>query len=203
MRDLIRSRAITKAALMSVKACINEAIGVQDAEERSGLIESCIMTIDAGWQPSNIGMPTRAAIRSSFYDDIGKFIPEDVDHTEFVIQAVKEKLERTGDEHHSMGELYRYRMLYNALFVSQLPAGMAHKSKLHDDGKPCFDGDWFIVQIQLPTGQVSNHYKIENWHLFHCEVLKKALPWDGHTPEIAADRMEIFLRNLKQPDVNS
>ena len=96
------------------------------------------------------------------------------------------------DEYHTMDELYRYRMLYNALLANLLAdlGRPVHKSWRHATGEECFGGGWFIVTMQLPTGQVSNHYKAEHWDLFRVPEQELADEWDGHTPEVAADRME-------------
>lgn len=99
------------------------------------------------------------------------------------------------DEHHTMEELYDYRMLYNALaFNAWASAGTfpVVKSWRHSDGELCFGGGWFIVVATLPTGQVSNHYSAEHWPLF--QVPEAAPPeYDGHTPEVAAQRMRDLL----------
>ena len=97
-----------------------------------------------------------------------------------------------GDEHHSIDELYEYRMLYNALAANEWARHGTYpvvKSHLHSDGEPCFGGGWFIVVATLPTGQVSNHYRDEFWDLF--SVPEAALPpeYDGHTPAVAAQRL--------------
>ncbi|MGW8431756.1 WDGH domain-containing protein [Curtobacterium citreum] len=95
------------------------------------------------------------------------------------------------DEHHTMAEVYQYRMLYNALAVNAWAAAGTYpvvKSWTHSDGEPCFGGGWFIVVATLPTGQVSNHYRAEHWDLF--KVPEGVPPsYDGHTPAVAADRM--------------
>lgn len=44
----------------------------------------------------------------------------------------------------------------------------------------------------LPTGQVSNHYRIEDWNLFNIPERWKADEWDGHTPVEAANRLYRF-----------
>lgn len=42
----------------------------------------------------------------------------------------------------------------------------------------------------LPTGQISNHYKKEDWNLFQVKETHKALfPFDGHTSEDVLERM--------------
>ena len=106
----------------------------------------------------------------------------------------------SGDEYHTMEELYEYRMLYNAHAVrGWLAAGISVvKSHRHHDGEECFGGGWFIVTAQLPSGQVSNHYRNEFWNLFDCPEVEAAPEWDGHTPQIAAERLRAAL-NSDQP----
>ena len=107
--------------------------------------------------------------------------------------------EGINDGYHTMDELYRYRMLYNAMWINDMDPGLlevykVHKSKRHYTGELCFDGDYFIVQATLPTGQISNHYEMKYWDLFHCPEVEKADEWDGHTPKQAANRLDICLR---------
>ena len=92
------------------------------------------------------------------------------------------------DEYHTMEELYAYRMLYNALAANAMP-DRAVKSWRHSDGELCFGGGWFVVYLDLPTGQVSNHYKSFDWDLFRIPEVELAPEWDGHTPAEAADRI--------------
>lgn len=92
------------------------------------------------------------------------------------------------DEYHTMDELYEYRMLYNALAANAM-ADRAVKSWRHSDGEKCFGGGWFVVYLNLPTGQVSNHYKAEHWGLFRVPEAELAPDWDGHTPAEAAKRL--------------
>lgn len=101
------------------------------------------------------------------------------------------------DGYHTFNELYRYRMLYNAAFFNLLPKELVHKSKKHHDGKECFGGGWFIVMANLPTGQISNHYELKDWDLFHIPEKGVADEWDGHTPQQAAERLYKYLRLLK------
>ena len=103
----------------------------------------------------------------------------------------------TSDGHHTFEELYRYRLLYNAaLFNEWAKAGLydVHKSLFHHDGTiPFGDRRWFIVVAELPAGQISNHYRMPDWDLFDIPV--KGLPnvYDGHTPEVVADRLASLL----------
>lgn len=102
----------------------------------------------------------------------------------------------TSDGYHTFRELYEYRKLYNAaLFNEWYRLGLygVHKSRKHSDGEPCFGGGWFIVVAQLPTGQISNHYKDADWDYFSVTEREIAEPWDGHTPQIVAERLSSFL----------
>jgi hypothetical protein len=89
------------------------------------------------------------------------------------------------DGYHSFTDLYEFRMLYNALLFNEWARQgkyEVHKSWRHPDGTPCFGGGgWFIVVATLPTGQVSNHYREEDWDLFQVPILCQARSWDGHT----------------------
>lgn len=93
-----------------------------------------------------------------------------------------------GDKYHSLDELYGYRMAYNALAANAMPERCA-KSWRHSDGELCFGGGWFVVVMDLSTGQVSNHYKAEHWGLFRVPEAETAPEWDGHTPEVALQRL--------------
>lgn len=94
------------------------------------------------------------------------------------------------DVYHTMAELYDYRMLYHAHAArGWLASGYpVVKSWRQSDGELCFGGGWFIVVAELPAGQVSNHYKAEHWDLFAVPEGTPPL-YDGHTPEVAADRL--------------
>lgn len=112
------------------------------------------------------------------------------------------KMSDVSDGYHTFEELYRYRMLYNAAFFNQLytehnnrdiPGGPPVKSKRHSDGELCFGGGWFVVTVDLPTGQISNHYEEKYWDLFKVLEVEKAPEWDGHSPKQAADRLEKYV----------
>lgn len=101
-----------------------------------------------------------------------------------------------GDEHHTLEELYEYRMLYNALAANAWARQGTYpvvKSWRHSDGEECFGGGWFIVVATLPTGQVSNHYAAEHWNLFAVPAVETPPEYDGHDPAEAARRMSALL----------
>lgn len=112
------------------------------------------------------------------------------------------------DGYHTFNELYDFRKVYNALWFNELAAPLmealsqedlpetyqpkyyVHKSKRHHDGELCFGGGWFIVSAMLPTGLVSNHYKLEDWDLFKVPSAEKALfEFDGHTSNDVLNRL--------------
>lgn len=102
------------------------------------------------------------------------------------------------DGYHTFEELYQFRLLYNAaLFNEWALLGLfdVHKSRKHHDGElPFGDPKWFIVVAELPTGQISNHYRLTEWELF--QIPERELPnvYDGHTADVVAVRLEEFLR---------
>ena len=115
------------------------------------------------------------------------------------------------DGYHTFDKLYEFRKIYNAVLFNEwakqqkvnpkwaievdqpvtLPKYDVHKSWRHHDGELCFGGGWFIVVAILPTGQISNHYKAEDWELFKIPFLEKAkFEFDGHTPQDVIDRLK-------------
>ena len=100
---------------------------------------------------------------------------------------------KVSDGFHTFDDLYEFRLLYNAAMFNCLPRHIrVIKSKRHSDGEECFGGGWFIVQAQLPTGQISNHYEMKYWDLFKIPEEKMADEWDGHTPEDVIERLRNF-----------
>jgi hypothetical protein len=117
--------------------------------------------------------------------------------------------ENTSDGYHTFKELYDFRSVYNALLfnewskqkgdeefhdvnmVTHNTKYSVHKSWNHNDGKPCFDGGWFIVVAKLPSGQISNHYPADRWNGFKVPETSKVLfPFDGHTGHDVLKRLE-------------
>lgn len=123
------------------------------------------------------------------------------------------------DGWHTFGELYDFRLAYNAMafnlmtiqsefsheriiggIISEsvyIPKFNVHKSWKHHDGEWCFGEEkkWFIVAAKLPTGIITNHYEAEHWDLFKIpETEKSIFPFDGHTAHDALDRIFEFLK---------
>lgn len=97
------------------------------------------------------------------------------------------------DGYHTFNELYEHRAaLFIALMMSH--PDLAWVADRHDDGS-MFDG-FFIVGMDLPTGQVTYHLKRDPWFgiIDKCsaEIRWTAFAplWDGHTPAEALDRIK-------------
>ena len=92
------------------------------------------------------------------------------------------------DGYHTFNELYDFRREYNAALVNT-GIWKAHKSRRHHDGEKCFGGGWFIVMIDTPYGQISNHYEDKYWNEFHCDEKEFADEWDGHDEKDVVERL--------------
>ena len=113
------------------------------------------------------------------------------------------------DGYHTFDELYEFRLVYNALLFNKWAENkvvvgnttyrgkneyLVHKSMKHNDGEYCFGGGWFIVSAMLPSGQISNHYKMKDWDLFRVPVEEKALfEFDNHTSQDVLKRLKHML----------
>ena len=47
---------------------------------------------------------------------------------------------------------------------------------------------------------MTNHYENKYWRLFDCPIVERAPEWDGHTPDMAADRIEKALKYGRKED---
>lgn len=84
------------------------------------------------------------------------------------------------DGYHTFNDLYFQRLVLFATIVNQ-NSSISWKSKKHEDGENCFDGNWFIVGIDTPEGSYTYHYELKYWDMFHCMELQTGKHWDGHT----------------------
>lgn len=124
--------------------------------------------------------------------------------------ALKNAPSSTSDGYHTFKELYYHRMLlqaswFNMLYKEAVDLDAQYgtvvpvKSWRHHDGRPCFGKEnYFVVVAQLPTGQISNHYKGEYWDLFQIPEWECAPEWDGHTPQQAAERILASLTHTEE-----
>jgi hypothetical protein len=112
------------------------------------------------------------------------------EHTNVCDVICKAKtLGELSDGYHTFDQLYDFRREYNAALVNS-GVWPSHKSHRHHDGELCFGGGWFIVMMETPFGQISNHYECKYWDEFHCEEKYVADEWDGHTDEDVLERLK-------------
>ena len=137
-------------------------------------------------------------------------IQDQINHCKRTLPGFDEN--QISDGYHTREELYTFRKLYNAVLFNEWandwtealkksldtgnvvadtkPKYNVHKSWKHYDGEDCFGGGWFIVVAVLPTGQITNHYKAEDWDMFKIPDYPKAsYEWDGHTAKDVIDRL--------------
>ena len=86
------------------------------------------------------------------------------------------------DGYHTFDSLYNQRLFLTAALVNAYK-DKAWKTKYHEDGEPCFGGDWFLVTIDTPAGAYGYHYRMQYWDMFDCKEIPKAKHWDGYTDE--------------------
>jgi hypothetical protein len=105
--------------------------------------------------------------------------------------------EHTSDGHHTFAELYRHRTALLAAFArDHLYQGWRTKEH-HPDDSPMFAG-YFLVQLDLPTGPVSYHVRLEHWDDFAAlRTLPHAPRWEGHTPN---DVVRSLVDHATRPD---
>jgi hypothetical protein len=107
--------------------------------------------------------------------------------------------EQLTDGHHTMEELYDHRRALTAvLAASAATAGDAWRSKEHHpDDSPMFEGGYFIVGIELPTGTITYHYELSHWDDFaSVPELPHAPKWDGAPPSATVERLLELVRTL-------
>lgn len=118
--------------------------------------------------------------------------------TNYIIQNDGCDKNLISDGYHTFGELYEFRKVFNAALFNEWARQdlyNVHKSKRHFTGEECFGGGWFIVVAELPTGQISNHYKNDDWDLFDIPATEKAIvQYDEHTAQDVLER----IKNLKK-----
>ena len=99
---------------------------------------------------------------------------------------------KISDGFHTMAELYGHRRALTAVLAAAAAGdGDSWRSKQHhpDDG-PMFEGGYFIVGINLPTGVITYHYKLKHWDDFAAvPELEHAPKWDGATPDDSVTRL--------------
>ena len=97
----------------------------------------------------------------------------------------------TSDGYHTFDELYHHRtILFASLvnLVTDINPKLTWKSWKHEDGT-MYDG-MFIAGLITQEGQVTYHCESIYWDMFLCDEIPNSLKWDGHTPQIAVNRLQ-------------
>lgn len=112
------------------------------------------------------------------------------------------------DGFHTFEELYDHRRALTAVLAS-MAGGVdfegrpwSWRSKAHHpEDSPMFEGGYFIMGINLPTGPVTYHYKLSHWDDFaSVPELEHAPKWDGATPADTVTRCLELARSLADPE---
>jgi hypothetical protein len=94
------------------------------------------------------------------------------------------------DGYHTFGELYEHRSALLASIMREFPA-LSWMARQHHDGSS-YPG-WFIAGMQLPTGPISYHLRIDPWWNLlattGATIRQNAPEWDGHTPADVVNRL--------------
>jgi len=109
-------------------------------------------------------------------------------------EIVHQASENISDGYHTFKELYEHRRALTAALavtLSLLYPGSAWRSKQHHpDDDPMFEGGYFIVGLDTPTGTITYHYKLTHWDDFaNCRTREHAPKWDGAEPSATVDRL--------------
>ena len=123
-----------------------------------------------------------------------KIVEQSLDRLEKLEKEIKDGT--LSDGYHTFNELYEQRMYLFATIVNQ-NKDKSWKSFKHEDGKLCFDGDWFVVGIDTPKGSYTYHYENKYWNLFDCQYLEVAKHWDGHTDKDVSRLLSLPSENSK------
>lgn len=163
--------------------------------------------VEAGWGITNGAGTTFSCIRYDredgsqsrvYWIDYGEEADHQKTREEFIAECQHRFIEfldpasqqitgETSDGYHTFNELYHHRAILFAALCRCYPC-RAWKSRQHHDG-PMYEG-MFICGICTEDGDATYHYDIDPyWEMFNCEEMERAPEWDGHTPEIALERL--------------
>ena len=99
------------------------------------------------------------------------------------------------DGYHTFNELYEHRaLLFAALFnTGDHPCAKSQYDSLGRKMK-----DWFLVYVELPTGQISYHLEMKHWDLFVGNEVESIKDYDGHNSSDVVDRLKKYSKlNVK------
>jgi hypothetical protein len=84
---------------------------------------------------------------------------------------------------------YTERANLTALLAALYPSGWNHADTDHPG--------WFILYIQLPTGQATWHISPDDWWIFANVPHNPDLTWDGHTTEQKYQRIRDLIAQIE------
>jgi len=126
------------------------------------------------------------------------------DQTGEIIQLIEiPEDSQISDGYHTFGELYDHRRALTAMLAAAAATeNDSWRSKAHHpDDDPMFEGGYFIVGIELPTGTITYHYKLSHWDDFATvPELEHAPKWDSATPADTVIRLFELVRMLAEPE---
>jgi hypothetical protein len=111
------------------------------------------------------------------------------------LRALPGGMGEVGDGHHTFQELYDHRRALTAALCKALNLDAWRSRKHHPDDDPMFEGGYFVVGIDLPTGTITYHYKLKYWDDFADVIeLEHAPKWDGAAPDDTVTRLLEWVR---------
>jgi hypothetical protein len=84
---------------------------------------------------------------------------------------------------------YTERANLTALLAALYPSGWNHADTNHPG--------WFVLYIQLPTGQATWHISPDDWWIFANVPHSPELIWDGHTTEQKYQRIRDLIAQIE------
>jgi hypothetical protein len=112
------------------------------------------------------------------------------------LRALPGGSDEISDGFHTFGELYDHRRALTAGLCKALSLDAWRSKAHHPEDNPMFEGGYFIVGINLPTGTITYHYKLAHWGDFAGVVeLEHAPKWDGAAPDATVERLLEWARN--------
>lgn len=106
------------------------------------------------------------------------------------LRALPGGSDKITDGHHTFGELYDHRRALTAALCRALALDSWRSKEHHPEDSPMFEGGYFIVGVNLPTGPITYHYKLSHWDDFAGVIeLEHAPRWDGAMPPATVDRL--------------
>jgi hypothetical protein len=101
---------------------------------------------------------------------------------------------------HTLVELYDHRRALSRALMLLRPE-VSWRSRAHHPTDEAIDVDRFVVGMDLPTGQITYHYRLEDWSDFDGVVERDHAPkWDGHSREDVVERLLAWVPTVDPRD---